>query len=1214
MDSDAPCLACNASHLPQNSQFIDSQNSTQCNWACNPGFNKSKEGLCVSSAAPEILVKTPFATRIKEWDLNSTLLLSLVLSKQPDYEVLITIVASRQLDFNGDTMLKFPVTDWNITQNVSVRAADDATREGNHSGLVTFLVSSSDERFDGISVNPVSVQIEDNDCDALQAPDRGYLRSSGSPGCGNRYNDTCTVSCDPGFVDAGGVELRCLSNSGKWDKAIPTCDQCAQGYFKLGSTCVACSTWQCGIGFYRGACGTSSDAICEACTGKPRNALFTTTGQPSDTNNCSWACNAGYWKSGQSCVSCSTSSCPAGEYRGACAMDSDAPCLACNASQLSQRAVFVGTLEAEVCHWECSPGYNKTTNMRTSEETSCRACPLYSNSSAGAQMASDCLCKAGYAGRNGSICRACSPGHYKDWSGEGNCTECSAGKYSNVTARSADCTLCISGKYSQHLAQISDDSCLDCPLWSTSLAGSAAVSDCLCNAGYVGPISTENASCTPCVAGKFKAVNGSEVACTDCEAGKYSLVNASVSCALCPAGKYSEFTSANTSNVCITCPANTTSGRASSRLANCLCIAGFTGANGSCTQCLPGTFKDGPGPEACSLCPASTYSVRFAAVNFSVCKQCPSETESAPGSSSINSCTCLAGYEMNGTLSEDGSCRPCLAGKFKTGGNGTCKHCPLNSWSDAGSTNISQCKCALGYHGLDGSTCLACAAGKYKPTNGSSACQDCGQGKYMNSSILGAVAESSCAPCSNNSYSPGGSNSSALCVCRAGYTGDGISSCTPCEPSTFKSSAGSSACSPCKDDSNSPPGSTDANQCVCNVGYTDHSSVSCLTCPAGTYKESTGSMPCTECESGKYGVTLGANKSSACFTCPGNSTSNPASSSVFECICVAGHFGPDGGQCAACGLGTYKSLNGSRPCTLCSEGKFGSILGALSQESCQSCSPFTTSPAGSSGKEQCSCIVGFTLTSSGCTMCAPGTYKNVPGDQACDSCPQSKYGGQEGAVAASQCSSCPAFSQSPAGSAAAKDCLCAPGYTFALEGCSVCPRGSYKDWTGNENCRLCNAGTYSVLIGATRNDTCTPCPQFTTSAPGSSGSWECLCLPGYTRQNFRCVACGPGKYKERLGNAECSDCEIGKFSSVSAQTSEDACTECPQVFSGHACLHAYLHTRKHTCMHANIQTQSDACRRETRIHACTQSTVAWMLTTYMHVCIHTGHNHFPGGQ
>lgn len=247
-------------------------------------------------------------------------------------------------------------------------------------------------------------------------------------------------------------------------------------------------------------------------------------------------------------------------------------------------------------------------------------------------------------------------------------------------------------------------------------------------------------------------------------------------------------------------------------------------------------------------------------------------------------------------------------------------------------------------------------------------------------------------------------------------------------------------------------------------------------------------------------------------------------------------------------------------------------------------------------------------------MCAPGTYKNVPGDQACDSCPQSKYGGQEGAVAASQCSSCPAFSQSPAGSAAAKDCLCAPGYTFALEGCSVCPRGSYKDWTGNENCRLCNAGTYSVLIGATRNDTCTPCPQFTTSAPGSSGSWECLCLPGYTRQNFRCVACGPGKYKERLGNAECTDCEIGKFSGVSEQTSEDACTECPQVFSGHACLHATLHTRIPTCMHANIQTQSDACRRETRIHACTQSTVAWMLTTYMHVCIHTGHNHFPGGQ
>jgi len=74
-----------------------------------------------------------------------------------------------------------------------VVARDDSIREGNHSGLVTMTVSSLDGRFDGIAVDPVTVMIEDDDCDALEAPTHGQLLP---PGCGNEYGDICTVQCN----------------------------------------------------------------------------------------------------------------------------------------------------------------------------------------------------------------------------------------------------------------------------------------------------------------------------------------------------------------------------------------------------------------------------------------------------------------------------------------------------------------------------------------------------------------------------------------------------------------------------------------------------------------------------------------------------------------------------------------------------------------------------------------------------------------------------------------------------------------------------------------------------------------------------------------------------------------------------------------------------------------------------------------------------------
>jgi hypothetical protein len=246
---------------------------------------------------PEILINAPLGVTVMEWDTTRAISVTLTLSFLPDADVVVSVTVSDQIALTGPSELTFTPSGWNVGQSITVVARDDWIREGSHSGLVTTTVSSSDGRFDGIAVDPVTVMIEDNDCDALEAPTHGQLL----PGCGSEYGDICTVQCDAGRAPEVGVEVECLSSTGDWDQARPTCEACAQGYFKPdSSTCVACSTLECGVGSYRGACGVNSDAACEGCTSKPLHSSYTTSGKPWDTDNCAWTCDDRYWRSGES--------------------------------------------------------------------------------------------------------------------------------------------------------------------------------------------------------------------------------------------------------------------------------------------------------------------------------------------------------------------------------------------------------------------------------------------------------------------------------------------------------------------------------------------------------------------------------------------------------------------------------------------------------------------------------------------------------------------------------------------------------------------------------------------------------------------------------------------------------------------------------------------------------------------------------------------------
>ena len=134
--------------------------------------------------------------------------------------------------------------------------------------------------------------------------------------------------------------------------------RCHGNYWIDGTICSECTTSACGVGFYRGSCGASSDAPCQACTGKPLNAFYVSAGSPDNVDNCLWMCNTGYWIDGTVCSECTTSACGVGSYRGSCGASSDAPCQACTGKPLNAFYVSAGSpATVDNCNWTCNAGY-----------------------------------------------------------------------------------------------------------------------------------------------------------------------------------------------------------------------------------------------------------------------------------------------------------------------------------------------------------------------------------------------------------------------------------------------------------------------------------------------------------------------------------------------------------------------------------------------------------------------------------------------------------------------------------------------------------------------------------------------------------------------------------------------------------------------------------------------------------------------------------------
>ncbi|MBE8987765.1 DUF4114 domain-containing protein [Nostoc sp. LEGE 12450] len=119
--------------------------------------NSTAKGTIVDAGA--IITQTDGSTKVTEGGATDSY--SVVLTTQPTANVIITINNGRQIRTNVKT-LTFTSRNWNIAQNVTVVAVDDAIVEGNHGDIIQNTVSSSDAKYNGIA-GSINVSIADNE-------------------------------------------------------------------------------------------------------------------------------------------------------------------------------------------------------------------------------------------------------------------------------------------------------------------------------------------------------------------------------------------------------------------------------------------------------------------------------------------------------------------------------------------------------------------------------------------------------------------------------------------------------------------------------------------------------------------------------------------------------------------------------------------------------------------------------------------------------------------------------------------------------------------------------------------------------------------------------------------------------------------------------------------------------------------------------------------
>lgn len=453
---------------------------------------------------------------------------------------------------------------------------------------------------------------------------------------------------------------------------------------------------------------------------------------------------------------------------------------------------------------------------------------------------------------------------------------------------------------------------------------------------------------------------------------------------------------------------------------------------------------------------------------------CPVNSYRAFGEQELACVPCASGSTTQHNASDSSAlCVVCPAGAFVTEA-GDCRPCPEHAGSLPGT--VGSCQCDAGY-AFEGDSCVPCAAGHYKALSGNSVCAACAAGK-----IGTDVPE---------------------------RTHENVS-CVGCPANTYWALAGTiPECVNCGTNSHAAAGSLNATSCQCNAGYYAASG-SCQACAPGTFKDVVSSdVACSPCGGSTYTPFSAATE---CLSCPGNSTGHALSNDAeLDCKCDPGFTGSDGGPCAACEPGKFKTVAGNQTCADCGPYAFWPLHADPTQNQCQSCPAHSARAPDAHGLNILDC------------HCEAGHWR--ANESTCLQCPINFY--CSGSLLA-----CPLHSVSAAGSALIDHCRCEAGFFGDTSSCAACPANAFcpEDALSPLSCPP-NSTTLG-LISATSVSECTchagfhrdetigvrcrpcgeiaPCEGWETVAcpPNSTAPWsatelsECVCDPGFQSSLF----------------------------------------------------------------------------------------------------------------
>jgi hypothetical protein len=487
----------------------------------------------------------------------------------------------------------------------------------------------------------------------------------------------------------------------------------------------------------------------------------------------------------------------------------------------------------------------------------CANCTATANSPARSDNVTDCICNKGYTGPDGSHCPACIRGTYKTTNGSDACVVCPRNTYSSVLA--------------------SHSACSKCPNHTSSLNGTSSVADCICNQGFTRDNSEFLAlllSSPPKLASPSTrhaaAVGSTVLPAYNAQGGPWGKGHVSFD------RTQTQYLDGGARTFKI----------ASNGGFTVVAVVRFRGSPAYWERIIE--FGNGPDDNNILLArkatssdlsfetfEGSSYMCRLNAVSAIVQDQWM--TIVARYRAHDRTCTLV----VNGQL-EVSTTGVALTDKTLTN-TWVGRNLYNQGWLNADIAGLyvkdeyaSDEKAALIANALEEGldltevpACKECAAGTYKPVNGSSPCTLCPRHTYSTTSRQ--ISASACLQCPNHTSAPQGSNNITDCICNAGYTGPGghgppNRACTACPPGFYKSVNGTAECVACSPGTSSEDFAltTDCPYHCAMGSYSTGGASTCTWCELGKYTNASGSSACLDCEAGKYGVNAVTINESLC--------------------------------------------------------------------------------------------------------------------------------------------------------------------------------------------------------------------------------------------------------------------------------------------------------------------------------------------------------------